>query len=80
MPQVSDGPKELNTLLEEVYSECMKKKKNAGYCSRISWTAAENAGWHKGKDGKWKKKSDSEARKDLIAKRAGIRRNKNQEE
>jgi len=74
MPQVSGGPKELNALLEQIYSECMKTKKNAGYCSRVSWTGAENAGWYKNKKGEWKKKSEAELKKDELAKKGGIRR------
>ena len=74
MPQIEGGPKGLNSLLERVYSECMKTRKDAGYCSRVSWTVAEGAGWKKGKDGKWKKKSDEEMKKDEIAKKFGIRR------
>ncbi len=73
MPKVSDGPKELNDLLEQVYSDCIKKKKNAGYCSRISWTAAENAGWKKNKKGEWKKKSSDEMKKDELIKKGGIK-------
>jgi len=76
MPQVSDGPKELNDLLESVYSECMKKIKNETKCSKIAWGAASNAGWHKDKDGNWKKKSDAEIREDELIKKAGIRRNR----
>lgn len=74
MPQVQGAPKELNDLLENVYSDCMKKRKNETKCSKIAWGAAENAGWHKNKKGEWKKKSDEEIRKDEIAKKAGIRR------
>jgi len=76
MPQVTDGPKKLNDLLEQVYSECIASKKSAKYCSKIAWTAVENAGWAKDKDGKWHKKSAEEAKKDMIAKTAGINRNK----
>ena len=76
MPQVADGPKGLNDLLEEAYSNCMKERNNAKKCSKIAWGAAENAGWHKNKDGKWVKKSAEEMKKDEIAKKAGIRRNR----
>ena len=76
MPQIEGGPTALNELLENVYNECMKKRKNPGKCSRIAWGAAENAGWHKGKDGKWKKKNEEELKKDALAKKFGIRRKK----
>lgn len=56
MPQVKDGPPELNRLLERVYNDCMKKRNNPEKCSKIAWGAAKNAGWSKGKDGKWHKK------------------------
>lgn len=73
MPQVSDGPKELNNLLEQVYNECINSKKDKGYCSRISWTAAENAGWHKNKKGEWVKKSVEEMKRDDLIKKGGIK-------
>lgn len=56
MPQVKDGPKELNALLESVYSDCMSSNNNEALCSKEAWSAARNAGWRKGKDGKWRKK------------------------
>ena len=56
MPQIKNGPKELNELLEAVYSSCMKKKNDKAICSKESWGAAYNNGWHKDKSGKWKKK------------------------
>lgn len=76
MPQITGGPKDLNDLLEQVYSNCMKDKKNEGYCTRVAWTAAKNAGWHQNKKGEWKKKSDEEIKKDTLAKKGGIRRKK----
>jgi hypothetical protein len=57
MPQVKDGPKSLNDLLEEVYSKCMLKHKNAAMCSASAWSVAKDAGWQLGKDKKWHKKS-----------------------
>jgi len=77
MPKIEGGPAALNTLLEEVYSSCMKTKKNETRCSKIAWGAAEAAGWKKNKKGEWKKKSEIEMKKDAIAKKAGIKRNKN---
>ncbi len=77
MPQITNGPKELNALLEQIYSECIKSKKSPGYCSRIAWIGVENAGWKKNKKGEWNKKSAEEMKKDAIAKKAGIKRNKN---
>jgi len=56
MPQVSGGPKGLNSLLESAYSSCMATSKDKEKCSKVAWSAAKNAGWHKGKDGKWRKK------------------------
>jgi len=55
MPQVIDGPKELNELLESVYSSCIIQGGSEQYCSQISWTAAKNAGWKKDNEGKWVK-------------------------
>lgn len=62
MPQFSNAPKELNNLLEKVYSGCMEQRentqKNKTYCSRVAINQAERLGWYKDeKDGKWKKKS-----------------------
>lgn len=73
MPKIEDGPKELNDLLENVYAQCMKDKKNATRCSKTAWGAAENAGWHKNKQGKWIKKSASEIRHDELLKKGGIK-------
>lgn len=56
MPQVKDGPKSLNSLLESVYASCMKEHNNEAMCSASAWAAAKNAGWRRGKDGKWHKK------------------------
>ena len=77
MPKIEGGPAALNTLLEEVYASCMLKNKNETKCSKIAWGAAEVAGWKKNKKGEWKKKSAEEIKKDEIAKKAGIKRNKN---
>lgn len=59
MPQVKDGPEELNKLLEEVYNQCMEyqrghEKKDQSECARIAWNAAKKAGWKKTR-GKWVK-------------------------
>lgn len=56
MPRVAKGPKELNDLLERVYTSCMKTHNNKMLCSKNAWAVAKNAGWYKDKDGKWKKK------------------------
>jgi len=56
MPQVKDGPKELNDLLEEVYSKCMKKHNNEAMCSMSAWSVAKDAGWYIAKDKKWKRR------------------------
>ncbi|MDD2680440.1 MAG: hypothetical protein PHO03_06560 [Candidatus Omnitrophica bacterium] len=54
MPQVSGGPEGLNSILEKTYQACMKQQGgNEEKCSRIAWTAAENEGWHKNKEGEW---------------------------
>jgi hypothetical protein len=57
MPKVEGGPKGLNSLLERVYSDCMRRHNNEQRCSTAAWTAAKSAGWYKDKDGKWKKKT-----------------------
>lgn len=56
MPQVSGGPKTLNSLLERVYSSCMARRKNKSMCSATAWSAAKGAGWYRDKDGKWKQR------------------------
>ena len=56
MPRVKNGPSSLNSLLESVYSSCMKKHKNPTMCSQSAWGAAKNAGWIRGDDGKWHKR------------------------
>jgi len=80
MPKIENGPKERNSLLESAYSSCMLKYKNETKCSKIALGAASNAGWTKGKDGKWHKKSEAELKKDELAKKGGINRNKNKGE
>lgn len=55
MPQVKGGPPEMNKLLEKVYQDCMKRHNDEKRCSTASWTAIENAGWRKNKEGKWVK-------------------------
>lgn len=57
MPQVSGAPRALNELLEEVYNDCLKTGKSKAICSASAWSVAERAGWFKGKDDKWRKKS-----------------------
>ncbi len=57
MPQVAGGPKGLNALLHDVYSNCLKTGKGKAVCSASAWSAVRGAGWSKGKDGKWHKKS-----------------------
>lgn len=57
MPQIKNAPLELNNLLEEVYSKCMKKHNNEAMCSASAYTAAKDVGWHKDKkNGTWKRK------------------------
>ena len=66
MPQIKNGPKTLNDLLERVYSGCMARMKDETRCSKISYAAAKDAGWYKGKDGKWHKRKDNESIKDKL--------------
>ena len=56
MPQVKGGPASLNSLLERVYSDCMKRRNNPSMCSQSAWGAAKNADWVRGSDGKWHKR------------------------
>ena len=58
MPQVTDGPKELNDLLESVYQSALKQYKgDEGKASAVAWAAAKQAGWEKNeKTGEWEKK------------------------
>ena len=61
MPQVPDGPKELNALLEAAYQSAMKQYGgDKGKASAVAWAAAEKAGWKKDKDGKWVKERKNE--------------------
>ena len=53
MPQIKSGPKALNKLLEEVFSDCMLKNHDDISCSKQAWGAAKNAGWHKDSKGNW---------------------------
>lgn len=56
MPQLKNGPADLNRLLHTVYQEELRKGKSKQIASMAAWGAAKNAGWSKGKDGKWAKK------------------------
>ncbi len=66
MPTAKNAPKELNDLLEKVYSNCLLNKANTkAYCNqvhnrmelcKVSWDAAKKQGWFKDVDGKWTKK------------------------
>lgn len=47
MPQVKDGPAELNKKLEEVYSACMANSKDEKMCSAVAWKQAKRDGWFK---------------------------------
>lgn len=67
-PQIANGPKQLNELLEDVYNKCIKSGKSKSICSASAWSAAHSAGWYKGDDNKWHKKSFSEM-VDIIEKR-----------
>jgi hypothetical protein len=56
MPTVAGAPKELNDLLEKVYTEAYTKgKASKAAASQIAWKAAKDAGWKKVGD-KWEKK------------------------
>lgn len=57
MPQVKDGPAELNRLLESVYAGCIAEGGSEGRCSATSWSAARQAGWSKNREGNWVKTS-----------------------
>lgn len=57
-----NAPAEVKRILTTVYSVC--RKDNPGEdmadkakCAQISWGAVHNAGWLRGPDGKWTKKS-----------------------
>ena len=54
MPQVDEGPKELNRLLEEAYQKALKQYDgDQEKASATAWKAAAEAGWHKREDGTW---------------------------
>lgn len=65
-PQVKDGPKGLNSLLEEVFTGCTKGGKDETSCSKIAWDAAKKAGWAKGPDEKWHKKGAQKTQEDMV--------------
>lgn len=54
MPQVIGGNKELNDILEGVYTSCMNDHNDKGKCSAIAWSAAKAQGWTQSGD-KWVK-------------------------
>jgi cation transport regulator ChaB len=54
MPQV-DGPKGLNTLLENVYSDCKKNGGTEEACSKQAWSVAKKS-YYKDSKGKWRKR------------------------
>lgn len=56
MPQVKNGPKALNNLLENVFDSCKKNGGNSESCSKQAWSAAKNAGWYKDTKGNWRKR------------------------
>ena len=61
MPQIQGAPAELNELLEEVYASAIKTYNgDEEAASKTAFAAAEKAGWHEGKDGKWQKKKELE--------------------
>ena len=61
LPQVSDAPAGLNSLLDTVYKKALDQYKgDKGKASAVAWSAAKNSGWFK-KDGKWTKKQESES-------------------
>lgn len=61
MPMVKDAPAEMNKIMEAAYSSALKKYPgNKAKASKIAYGAAKNAGFHKGKGGKWMKKEMSE--------------------
>ncbi len=55
MPQIKNGPKALNDLLEKVYKSCMNLNNDSTQCSKISWDAAKKI-WKKDDKGNWVKK------------------------
>ena len=61
-PQSGDAPKEVKSILNEVYNDCRKlhpgeSKEWKTRCSKIAWFAVKNAGWVKDKKtGEWEKK------------------------
>src|SRR5438552_2631189 len=62
MPNVSDAPAGLNSLLDTVYKKALGQYKgDKGKASATAWSADKASGWHKGKDGNWKKKGESES-------------------
>ena len=77
MPQVKDGPKKLNELLESVYSSCIGGGGSKTSCSKQAWGAAANAGWKKDKDGKWKKTIKVSKRIEKLEDELGIEVKKN---
>lgn len=58
MPQVSEGPKALNDLLESAYSSCIAGGGTEASCSRQAWGAAKAAGWKKNKEDDWMKEKN----------------------
>lgn len=66
MPQVENGPKELNDILESSYTQCMIDG-DEEKCSKISWGAAKRAGWEQDENGQWAKKKHSIFGKEIFS-------------
>lgn len=69
-PESGNAPKEVKGILKSAYSNCRSRHKqdfpndteeeNKTRCSKISWGAVQNAGWHKDEKGIWKKSINHE--------------------
>lgn len=71
MPQVSDGPKGLNDILESAYASALKQDKTKASASAIAWAAAKDQ--YKKKGGRWVSKLYVDTGKLVLAKRALLR-------
>ncbi len=61
MQPIQGAPAELNSMLKEVYESALKTYDgDEEMASKTAYSAAEKAGWYKGKDDKWQKRKKVE--------------------
>jgi len=75
-PDAGDAPQEVKDILAKVYNSCRtdwveenpadkENPENKTSCSKIAWSAVEQAGWKKNVEGKWEKQESSSKLSDI---------------